>query len=60
MEVSIVDLASIRTYERNLRLNDAAVDAVAKSLQECGFRHPRERGEGTPTVRRAGQSSAVC
>ncbi len=40
MDVSIVELASIRPYERNPRLNDAAVDAVARSLQEFGFRQP--------------------
>ena len=40
MDVSNVELASIRPYERNPRLNDVAVDAVAKSLQEFGFRQP--------------------
>ncbi len=40
MDISIVELASIKPYERNPRLNDAAVDAVAKSLQEFGFRQP--------------------
>jgi DNA modification methylase len=32
--------ASIRPYENNPRLNDAAVDAVAKSIQEFGWRQP--------------------
>jgi len=40
MGVSLVELASIKPYERNPRLNDAAVDAVARSLQEFGFRQP--------------------
>ena len=37
MDVSIVELASIRPYERNPILNNAAVDAVAKPLREFGF-----------------------
>ena len=40
MDVSLVELASINPYERNPRLNDAAADAVARSLQEFGFRQP--------------------
>ena len=40
MDVSIVELASIRPYERNPNLNNAAVDAVAKPLREFGFRQP--------------------
>jgi hypothetical protein len=40
MEVSIVDLASISPYDLNPRLNDAAVDAVAKSLREFWHREP--------------------
>ncbi len=31
---------SIQPYERNPRDNDAAVDAVARSIQEFGFRQP--------------------
>lgn len=31
---------SIRPYEKNPRINDAAVDAVAASLKEFGFRSP--------------------
>lgn len=31
---------SIRPYEKNPRINDAAVDAVAASLKEFGFRQP--------------------
>ena len=40
MDVSLVELTSITPYERNPRLNHAAVDAVARSLQEFGFRQP--------------------
>src|ERR1700722_13448009 len=31
---------SIRPYENNPRLNDAAIDAVAASIREFGFRQP--------------------
>jgi DNA modification methylase len=31
---------SIRPYEKNPRINDAAVDAVAASIKEFGFRQP--------------------
>jgi DNA modification methylase len=34
------DLASIRPYANNPRLNDAAVDAVAASIRAFGFRQP--------------------
>src|SRR5579871_4914018 len=33
-------IASIRPYENNPRLNDAAVEAVAASIREFGFRQP--------------------
>jgi DNA modification methylase len=33
-------ISSIRPYENNPRLNDAAVDAVAASIQQFGFRQP--------------------
>jgi DNA modification methylase len=33
-------LISIHPYEKNPRLNDAAVDAVAASIREFGFRQP--------------------
>jgi DNA modification methylase len=33
-------ISSIRPYDRNPRLNDNAVDAVAASIQEFGFRQP--------------------
>jgi DNA modification methylase len=40
MQVSIRSLSSIRPYENNPRLNDAAVDAVAASIRAFGFRVP--------------------
>src|SRR2546430_7165119 len=40
MHVEMRPIASIRPYENNPRLNDAAVDAVAASIREYGFRQP--------------------
>jgi DNA modification methylase len=40
MNIEIRDIHSIKPYERNPRLNDKAVDAVAASLKEFGFRQP--------------------
>ncbi len=40
LAVTLRDVAAIRPYERNPRLNDKAVDAVAASLKEFGFRQP--------------------
>ena len=40
MKIELRLLAEIRPYENNPRLNDDAVDAVAKSIQEFGFRQP--------------------
>ena len=40
MKIEIRPIASIKPYERNPRKNDAAVDAVAKSISEFGFRQP--------------------
>ncbi len=39
-DLNIDDISTIRPYERNPRLNDKAVDAVAASLREFGFRQP--------------------
>ena len=36
--IEIRDIDSIRPYEKNPRVNDGAVDAVAASLKEFGFR----------------------
>jgi DNA modification methylase len=40
MQVEMRLISSIRPYENNPRLNDAAVDAVAASLKEFGWRQP--------------------
>src|SRR5262245_29820808 len=40
MHVEMRPIGSIRPYENNPRLNDAAVDAVAASIRESGFRQP--------------------
>src|ERR1700716_3317966 len=40
MEIEQRPITSIRPYEKNPRLNDAAVDAVAASIREFGFRQP--------------------
>jgi ParB-like nuclease domain len=40
MQIEFRSLASIRPYENNPRLNDDGVDAVARSIQEFGFRQP--------------------
>ena len=40
MKVELRDIQSVRPYEQNPRINDAAVEAVAKSLREFGFRQP--------------------
>ncbi|MDR0327895.1 MAG: ParB N-terminal domain-containing protein [Planctomycetaceae bacterium] len=40
MNIEIRDIGSVKPYDRNPRLNDKAVDAVAASLKEFGFRQP--------------------
>src|ERR1700738_4358717 len=40
MKIEMRDIADIKPYENNPRFNDAAVDAVAKSIKEFGFRQP--------------------
>ena len=40
MFVEMRPISTIRPYENNPRLNDAAVDAVAASIREFGFRQP--------------------
>src|SRR6202790_3299885 len=40
MKVEMRPIESIRPYENNPHLNDAAVDAVAASIREFGFRQP--------------------
>src|SRR5438552_4180651 len=45
MLVEMRPVDSIRPYENNPRLNDAAVDAVAASIKEYSFRQPIVVGE---------------
>lgn len=40
MKIELRPLASIKSYEKNPRLNDDAVDSVAASIREFGFRQP--------------------
>jgi DNA modification methylase len=40
MQIEYWALADIIPYDKNPRQNDAAVDAVARSIQEFGFRQP--------------------
>jgi site-specific DNA-methyltransferase (adenine-specific) len=40
MQVELRPLASIKPYDNNPRHNDGAVDAVAASIKEFGFRQP--------------------
>ena len=40
MDVKLVDINDIRPYEGNPRMNDEAVEAVAASLKQFGFRQP--------------------
>jgi len=40
MEIELRPLVEIKPYEKNPRLNDAAVEAVARSIREFGFRQP--------------------
>ncbi|MEX0653994.1 MAG: ParB N-terminal domain-containing protein, partial [Phycisphaeraceae bacterium] len=40
MKIEIRNIERLRPYEQNPRQNDAAVDAVAQSLKEFGFRQP--------------------
>lgn len=40
MQIEMRPLDAVRPYERNPRLNDAAIDAVAESIRQFGFRQP--------------------
>src|SRR5450755_2523473 len=40
MQIEMRPISSIRPYENNPRINDAAVDAVAASIKAFGFRQP--------------------
>src|SRR5215471_14243158 len=40
MQIELRPVGSIRPYENNPRINDQAIDAVAASIREFGFRQP--------------------
>src|SRR6266852_4149528 len=40
MLIEMRKLSEVKPYENNPRINDAAVDAVAASIKEFGFRQP--------------------
>src|SRR5215469_13635630 len=40
MQVELRRITTIKPYDKNPRLNDQAVDAVAASIREYGFRQP--------------------
>jgi len=40
MKVKLWNINDVKPYDKNPRKNDAAVDAVAKSIKEFGFRQP--------------------
>ncbi len=40
MKIELRKLSDIKPYPGNPRINDAAVDAVAASIREFGFRQP--------------------
>ena len=40
MNIELRPLAEIKPYEKNPRINDAAVASVARSIEEFGFRQP--------------------
>jgi len=40
MKAELWLISRVKPYDKNPRLNDAAVDAVAASIREFGFRHP--------------------
>src|SRR6266581_8465727 len=40
MQIQLRPIATIRPYENNPRINDQAVDVVAASIREFGFRQP--------------------
>src|SRR6266481_9269742 len=40
MQIELRPIGTIRPYENNPRINDQAVDAVAASIREFGFRQP--------------------
>ena len=40
LQVIQMKITEIKPYENNPRINDGAIDAVAKSIVEFGFKNP--------------------
>ena len=40
MQIELWPIEEVKPYHRNPRVNDSAVDAVAASIREFGFRQP--------------------
>lgn len=40
MEIKYVNIKDLKPYKNNPRINEAAVEAVANSIEEFGFRNP--------------------
>lgn len=40
MKIEVREISSLKPYENNPRINDPAVEAVANSIKEFGFRQP--------------------
>jgi hypothetical protein len=59
MLVELRDIETIQPYDHNPRENDHAVDAVAASIREFGFRQPIVV-DATPAPRRAVHMSVRC
>ena len=58
MKINLRSINEIQPYEGNPRINDQAVDAVAASLREFGFRQPIVIDEaGDPTFDNGGPLS---
>ncbi len=64
MKIEAWTLDRIRPYENNPRLNDDAVDAVSRSIEQFGFRQPivvDADGGGRPRrARRCTRTAAGC
>lgn len=49
MKVELWKIERVKPYDKNPRRNDAAVDRVAASLKEFGFRNQTGGGGSIPT-----------
>src|SRR5271154_1810798 len=50
MQIEMRKLADIKPYANNPRINDPAVDVVAASIREFGFRQPLVLDEGSVII----------